>query len=80
MPSTYPLAIAASSEEDEGDESDSERTLAEVIKGKSRKTSHECASSPSGDLLPSNPKKPRVTARNVGQVLRQVVMMNKYPR
>ncbi|RLM55509.1 hypothetical protein C2845_PM10G13510 [Panicum miliaceum] len=41
MPSTRPLAIAASSEEEDGDETDSERTLTEVIKGKSRKTSQE---------------------------------------
>jgi hypothetical protein len=39
MPSTHPLAITASSEEEEGDETDDERTLAEVIKGKSMKTS-----------------------------------------
>jgi hypothetical protein len=39
MPSTHPLAIAASSEEEEGDETDDDRTLAKVIKGKSMKTS-----------------------------------------
>jgi hypothetical protein len=39
MPSTRPLAIIASSEEEEGDETDSDRTLAEVIKGKSMKAS-----------------------------------------
>jgi hypothetical protein len=37
MPSTRPLAIAASSEEEEGDETDLDRTLAEVIKSKSMK-------------------------------------------
>jgi hypothetical protein len=39
MPSTHPLAIAAASEEEKGDETDDGRTLAEVIKGKSMKTS-----------------------------------------
>jgi hypothetical protein len=39
MHSTHPLAIPASSEEEEGDETDSDRTLAEVIKSKSMKTS-----------------------------------------
>jgi hypothetical protein len=39
MPSTHPLAIAATSEEKEGDETDDDCTLAEVIKGKSMKTS-----------------------------------------
>jgi hypothetical protein len=63
MPSTRPLAIAASSEEDEGDKTDDDRTLAEVIKGKSMKTSQEGASSPGGDLLSSHPKKPQVTTR-----------------
>jgi hypothetical protein len=63
MPSTHPLVIAAISEEEEGDETDDDRTLAEVIKGNSMKTSKEGASSPSGDLLPSHPKKPRVTTR-----------------
>jgi hypothetical protein len=39
IPSTCPLAIAASNKEEEGHETDSERTLAEVIKGKTRKMS-----------------------------------------
>ncbi|RLN00122.1 hypothetical protein C2845_PM06G26450 [Panicum miliaceum] len=39
MPSTRPLAIAATIEKEEGDETDDNRTLAEVIKGKSMKTS-----------------------------------------
>jgi hypothetical protein len=39
MPSTRPLAIATSSEEEEGDETDSDHTLAEVIKSKSMETS-----------------------------------------
>jgi hypothetical protein len=63
MPSTRPLATTASGEEEDGDEIDSNRTLAEVIKSKSMKTSQEGASSPGGNLLPSHPKKPRITAR-----------------
>jgi hypothetical protein len=63
MPSTRPLANAASSEEEEGDETDSDCTLAEVVKGKSKKASQEGASSPGGDLLLSHPTKSRVTAR-----------------
>ncbi|RLN16654.1 hypothetical protein C2845_PM02G16120 [Panicum miliaceum] len=39
MPSTRFFAIPASSEEEEGDETDSECTLAEVIEGKSMETS-----------------------------------------
>jgi hypothetical protein len=61
MTSTHPLSIPASSKEEEGDETDSDRTLAKVIKSKSMKTSQEGTSSPGGDLLPSHPKKPRVT-------------------
>jgi hypothetical protein len=38
MPSTCPLSIAATSEEEEGDETNDDRTLSEVIKGKSMKT------------------------------------------
>jgi hypothetical protein len=38
MSSTCPLAIAATSEEEEGDETNDDRTLSEVIKGKSMKT------------------------------------------
>jgi hypothetical protein len=37
MPSNRPLANTASSEEEEDDETDSGRTLTEVIKGKSKK-------------------------------------------
>jgi hypothetical protein len=39
MSSTCPLAIAATSEEDEGDEIDDYYPLSEMIKGKSMKTS-----------------------------------------
>jgi hypothetical protein len=63
MPSTHPLAIPASSEEEESDETNSDCILAEVIKDKSMKTSHKGVSPPGGDLLPSHPKKPRVTAQ-----------------
>jgi hypothetical protein len=48
MPSTHLLAIAATSEEEEADETDDDRPLSEVIKGRSMKTSQEGASSPSG--------------------------------
>jgi hypothetical protein len=63
MPFTCPLATAASSEEEEGDETNSERTVADVIKSQTMKASQEGASSPGGDLLLGHPKKPRVTAR-----------------
>jgi hypothetical protein len=38
-PSTRPLAIAATSEEEEGDETDDDCTLSEVINRKSKKAS-----------------------------------------
>jgi hypothetical protein len=63
MPSTYPLAIVATREEEEGDETDDDRPLFEVIKGKSMKTSHEGASPPGGAFLPNHPKGPRATTQ-----------------
>jgi hypothetical protein len=39
MPSTCPLAIAATSEEEESDKTDDDHTMSIVIKGKSMKTS-----------------------------------------
>ncbi|RLM64990.1 hypothetical protein C2845_PM16G04080 [Panicum miliaceum] len=63
MPSTRPLAIAATSEEEKGDETDDDRPLSEVIKGKSIKTSQEGASSPGGAFFPDHPKGPRAATR-----------------
>jgi hypothetical protein len=79
MPSTRPLAITVTSEEEEGDEIDDDRTLAEVIKGKSLKTSEKGASSLGGDLLPNHPKGPRAATRSVGLVLLQVALKMRYP-
>jgi hypothetical protein len=45
MPSTRPLAIATTSKEEDGDETDDDGALSEVIKGKSMKTSQEGKSS-----------------------------------
>jgi hypothetical protein len=56
--SPRPTIDSDSVENDEGTDA-----LAEVIKGKSMKTSQKGANSPGGDLLPSHPKKPRVTTR-----------------
>jgi hypothetical protein len=63
MPSTRSLAIAETSEEEEGDETDDDCTLFEMIKGKSMKTSQEGASFPGGDLLPNHPMGPRAATR-----------------
>jgi hypothetical protein len=52
-------SIAATSKEEEGDETDDDRPMSEVIKGKSMKTSQESASYPSGAFLPDHPKGPR---------------------
>jgi hypothetical protein len=49
------------SEEDQ--DSNDSRPLAEVMKGKGKKTTQESADSPGGDLLPSHPRGPRATDR-----------------
>jgi hypothetical protein len=68
MPSAFrapktsrPTIDPISGEEDEG--TDDDRTLAEVIKGKRKRTSQEGMSSSGGDLLPNHPKKPRVASQ-----------------
>jgi hypothetical protein len=48
-------------EEDDG--TDDERTLVDLKRKRGTSTTQEGASCPSGELLPSLPKKPRVTAR-----------------
>jgi hypothetical protein len=63
MPSTRPLAIAATSEEEEGDETNNDCPLSQVIKGKSMKISQESATSPGGAFLPDHPKGPRAATR-----------------
>jgi hypothetical protein len=59
--SSQPAIYLENVEDNEG--TDDDKTLAEVIKGDKMKTSQEVASSPNGVLLPSHPKKSRVTAR-----------------
>jgi hypothetical protein len=63
MPSTLPLAIVATSEEEDGDETDDDRPLSEVIRGKSMRTSQDSASSPGGAFLPDHPKGPKAATR-----------------
>jgi hypothetical protein len=50
--------------EEENEDSDDDRTLADLKRKRGGDTSQEGASSPSGELSPSHRKKPRVTARN----------------
>jgi hypothetical protein len=48
---------------DEGDDTDDDLTLADLLKKSSMSTAQEDTSLPDGELLPSHPKKPMVTAR-----------------
>jgi hypothetical protein len=48
---------------DEDDDTDDDLTLADFLKKSSMTTSQEDTNLPGGELLPSHPKKPRVTAR-----------------
>jgi hypothetical protein len=48
---------------EEEEESDDNHTLVEVIRSNKTGTLQEEANSPNVDLLPSHPKKPRVTTR-----------------
>jgi hypothetical protein len=78
MPSTHPLAIAASSEEEEGDETDDDRTLAKVIKGKSMKNSQEGARSMVVIFCQVTQRNHGLLPERAGQALRRVVMMKKH--
>jgi hypothetical protein len=49
--------------EEEDEDTDDDRTLVDLKTKREPSTSQEGASSPGGELFPSHPKKPRVTAR-----------------
>jgi hypothetical protein len=66
MPSMFPKLISRANinpidmEEDQG--SSDNRPLAEVMKGKGKKTAQESVDSPGGDILPGHSRGPRATA------------------
>jgi hypothetical protein len=63
MPISHTDIDPTSTEEDQ--DSDDSRPLAEVMKGKGKKTIQESAHSLRGDLLPGDPRGPRATPLEV---------------